>query len=146
MKTMNTIIENKEAKNEIFIDFCNSIKKLFKLPNELLVFPPFINNYIYDHILYYNYDEPNYFKFYDLLMAIKTVFNCNDIHHNNFSSNDIMSIIGNLIKINFTNDNVNNNKNNNDIQTTESYNNKNLNTFVELNIENSENYQLETDI
>jgi hypothetical protein len=61
---LNTIIDNNENKNEIFLDFCNSIKVLFKLPNELLIYPPFLNNYLYDDILYYNYDEPNYFKFY----------------------------------------------------------------------------------
>ena len=137
---MNTIIDNRESKNEIFIDFCSSIKKLFKLPNELLSYPPFIKSYIFDNIIYYNYDEPNYFKFYDLLMAIKNVFNCDDwIHHNNFSLSDILALINNLVKLN-NEEEINFNKN------LENINDKNFNTFIELNIENSENYQLDTDI
>ena len=141
---MNTIIENKESKNEIFIDFCSSIKKLFKLPNELLSYPPFIKNYIFDDILYYNYDEPNYLKFYDLIMAIKNVLNC-DLNINNFSSYDILVLINNLVKIN-NDDIILNKKKLIDKSNTENFDVKNLNTFIELNIENSENYQLDTEI
>jgi hypothetical protein len=132
---MNTIINNNEMKNKIFLDFCNSIKILFKLPNELLIYPPFLNNYLYDDILYYNYDEPNYFKFYDLIMAIKTVYNCDEIQQGNFSTNDIFKIINRSLNINSLNDNS--------IDDNEKKINKN--TFIELNIENSENYLLETD-
>jgi hypothetical protein len=140
---MNTIIDNKDSKNEIFLEFCSSIKKLFKLPNELLSYPPFIKNYIFDNILYYNYDEPNYLKFYDLLMAVKNVFGNDDFPINNFSPYDILNLINNLIKINNDDDTKNKDtyKSN-----TENFNLKNLNTFVELNIENSENYQLDTEI
>jgi hypothetical protein len=135
---MNTIINNNENKNEIFLDFCNSIKLLFKLPNELLIYPPFLNNYLYDNILYYNYDEPNYFKLYDLIMAIKTVYNCDDIQiqQGNFSTNDILKIINKLLRIDKLDDNSNN----------DNEKKINKNTFVELNIENSEDYILETDI
>jgi len=144
---MNTIINNKESKNEIFLEFCFSIKKLFKLPNELLSYPPFIKNYIFDNILYYNYDEPNYLKFYDLLMAVKNVFGIDDFPINNFSSFDILSIINNLIKINNDNDNIVINKKKDTCKSnTENFNVNNLNTFIELNIENSENYQLDTEI
>jgi hypothetical protein len=145
---MNTIIENKESKNEIFIDFCSSIKKLFKLPNELLSYPPFIKNYIFDNILYYNYDEPNYLKFYDLLMAIKNVFIYDDLHLNKFSSFDILTLINNLIKLDDNDTNFN--KKNLIYKSTKSISDNiditNFNTFVELNIENSENYQLDTEI
>ena len=144
---MNTIIENKDSKNEIFLEFCSSIKKLFKLPNELLSYPPFIKNYIFDNILYYNYDEPNYIKFYDLLMAIKNVFNFDDFPINNFSSLDILSLINNLIKINNDDGNiVINKKKDASKSVTENFNVNNLNTFIELNIENSENYQLDTEM
>ena len=158
-KLMNTIIENKDSKNEIFLEFCSSIKKLFKLPNELLSFPPFIKNYIFDNILYYNYDEPNYLKFYDLLMAVKNVFGYDDLSINNFSPFDVLTLINNLIKFNNNDDdnsnNYNNYNNSNAIlnkkkdtfkTNTENVDDKNLNTFVELNIENSENYQLDTDM
>jgi hypothetical protein len=144
---MNTIIDNKESKNEIFLEFCSSIKKLFKLPNELLSYPPFIKNYIFDNILYYNYDEPNYLKFYDLLMAIKNLFTNDDFPTNNFSSFNILTLINNLIKFNNDDDNiVLNKKKDNYKSNSENFNVKNLNTFVELNIENSENYQLDTEI
>jgi hypothetical protein len=141
---MNTIIENKESKNEIFLEFCSSIKKLFKLPNELLSYPPFIKNYIFDNILYYNYDEPNYLKFYDLLMAVKNVFGYNDFSVNIFSPFDILTLIENFIKFN---NNDNNNTKNKDTykSNTENIDVKTLNTFIELNIENSENYQLDTE-
>ncbi len=144
---MNTIIDNRESKNEIFLEFCSSIKKLFKLPNELLSYPPFIKNYIFDNILYYNYDEPNYLKFYDLLMAIKNVFDNDDFPINNFSSLDILSLINNLIKINNDDDNIVINKKKDTCKSnTENFNVNNLNTFIELNIENSENYQLDTEM
>jgi len=144
---MNTIIENKESKNEIFLEFCSSIKKLFKLPSELLSYPPFIKNYIFDNILYYNYDEPNYIKFYDLLMAVKNVYGYNDISVNNFSSFDILTLINNLIKFNNEDDiNLISNKKDYNKSNTNNFDIKNLNTFVELNIENSENYQLDTEM
>ena len=145
---MNTIIENKQSKNEIFIDFCSSIKKLFKLPNELLSYPPFIKNYIFDNILYYNYDEPNYLKFYDLIVAIKNVFIYDDLHINKFYSFDILTLINNLIKLD--EDDTNFDKKNLIYKSTKSITDnidiKNFNTFVELNIENSENYQLDTEV
>jgi hypothetical protein len=155
---MNTIIDNKESKNEIFLDLCDSIKKLFKLPNELLSFPPFIKNYIFDNILYYNYDEPNYLKFYDLIMAIKNLINFDNLSINNFSSDDILSLIFKLIKIDddsdddinlsgikLINKSTDENIDNKNIDN-KNIDNKNFNTFVELNIENSENYQLNTDV
>jgi hypothetical protein len=143
---MNTIIENKDSKNEIFLEFCSSIKKLFKLPNELLSFPPFIKNYIFDNILYYNYDEPNYLKFYDLLMAVKNVFGYDNFSINNFSPFDVLTLINNLIKFNNNDDDNNNKKKDTYKSNTENFDVKNLNTFVELNIENSENYQLDTEM
>jgi hypothetical protein len=133
---MNTIIKNKESKNEIFLDLCSSIKKLFKLPNELLSYPPFIKNYIFDNILYYDFNEPNYIKFYDLITAIKNLSDNNDININNFTSSDILSLINNIIKI----DNQEN-----DLNIIILDDKKNYNTFVELNIENSDNYQLDTE-
>jgi len=142
VELMNTIIENKEEKNYIFLEFCSSIKKLFKLPNELFSYPPFIKNYIFDDILYYNFDEPNYFKFYDLIMAIKNVLGYNNLSVNNFNAHDILSLINNFVNIN--NDEENLNKKN--LVNYEKFNVKNLNNFIELNIENSENYQLDTEI
>jgi hypothetical protein len=146
---MNTIIENKDSKNEIFLEFCSSIKKLFKLPNELLSYPPLIKNYIFDNILYYNYDEPNYLKFYDLLMAFKNIFNYDDFSTNDFSSYDVINLINNLIKFNDNNDLNDNDDKVNPVKNNKSCENNDLkitNTFIELNIENSENYQLDTEI
>jgi hypothetical protein len=143
VELMNTIIENKESKNDIFLEFCSSIKKLFKLPNELLSYPPFIKNYIFDDILYYNFDEPNYFKFYDLIMAIKNVFGYDNLSINNFNTYDIFSLINNFVKPNNDEETLNTKIL---INNNEKYNVKNLNNFIELNIENSENYQLDTEI
>jgi hypothetical protein len=143
IELMNTIIENKESKNDIFLEFCSSIKKLFKLPNELLSYPPFIKNYIFDDILYYNFDEPNYFKFYDLIMAIKNVFGYDNLSLNNFNPYDIFSLINNFVKPNNDEETLNTKIL---INNNEKYNVKNLNNFIELNIENSENYQLDTEI
>ena len=71
--------------------------------------------------------------------AIKTVYKCDDIQiqQGNFSTNDILKIINKSLKIDTLNDSSNDDENNKKI---------NKNTFVELNIENSEDYILETDI
>jgi hypothetical protein len=68
-------------------------------------------------------------------MAIKTVYNCDEIQQGNFSTNDIFNIINKALNINSLNDNS--------IDNNDKKINKNI--FVELNIENSENYILETD-
>ena len=77
-------------KSKIFDKFCYNTKKLFKIPNELLSYPPFFkidnNN---DNIFLYSYDYLNYIKFYDILYSISTVFKFNTIN--------IYDIINNLL-------------------------------------------------
>lgn len=77
-------------KGKIFDKFCYNTKKLFKIPNELLSYPPFfkIDN-SNDNIFLYSYDYLNYVKFYDILYSISTVFK--------FNTNNIYDIINNLL-------------------------------------------------
>lgn len=140
-KLLDTINSNNDNKNEIFLDFCQSIKKLFKLPNNLEIYPPFskINNVI-DNILLYSFNYPNYIKFYDLIYAIYTVFEMDDT--------DVLKIIHKIIS--YSNKNTNNNKSStSDDSSSSSYitpkKNDDKNKFTELNIENSENYFLDTE-
>ena len=81
---------NTNNKSKIFDKFCYNTKKLFKIPNELLSYPPFfkIDN-SNDNIFLYSYDYPNYIKFYDILYSISTVFKFNTIN--------IYDIINNLL-------------------------------------------------
>jgi hypothetical protein len=70
-----TIIDRIKHKNEIFIEFCESLKIIFKLPDEMKNYPPFFNmNDDIDNLIYYNFDIPNYFKFLDFINALITVF------------------------------------------------------------------------
>lgn len=82
-------------KSKIFDKFCYNIKKLFKIPNELLYYPPFfkIDN-SNDNIFLYSYEYPNYIKLYDILYSISTVFK--------FSNKNIYDIINNLLSCNGT--------------------------------------------
>ncbi len=73
---MDTIISNYNYKYDIFNDFINNLKNTLKLPKELFSYPPFFN--IKDDInsvVYYNYEIPSYFKYFDLINAICYVFN-----------------------------------------------------------------------
>ena len=93
-------------------------------------------------------------------MAVKNVFGYDDFSINSFSPFDVLTLINNLIKFNNNDDdnnnsnNFNNNSNkkkdtcksNTEIFDVKNFDVKNLNTFVELNIENSENYQLDTEM
>lgn len=76
--------------NKIFDKFCYNIKKLFKIPNELLPYPPFfkIDN-SNDNIFLYSYDYLNYIKFYDILYSISTVFK--------FNTTNVYDIINNIL-------------------------------------------------
>jgi hypothetical protein len=65
---------------------------LFKIPNDLLSYPPFfkIEN-SNDNVFLYSYDYPNYIKFYDMLYSISTVFK--------FNSTTVFDIINNFFRI-----------------------------------------------
>jgi hypothetical protein len=60
---INGILENIQYKNDMFLEFCSNLKKQFKLPNDMLNYPPFFNvNDDIDNPLYYTFEIPNYFK------------------------------------------------------------------------------------
>lgn len=155
-----TIIDRIKYKNNIFNEFCASLKHIFKLPNEMTNYPPFFNiNDDIDNLIYYNLEIPNYFKFCDLISAIINVFN---INISNPSKIDLLKIIqsikcNNIIPLN--NDvNTKDYKNNSISKSLSSDSTKdennlkvkekevNNNAFIELNIENSDNYALNTDL
>jgi hypothetical protein len=173
-----TVIDRIKYKNDIFNEFCESLKYLFKLPVEMTNYPPFFNiEDDIDNLIYYSMEIPNYFKFHDLLSAIIEVFNIEINNSKNFDVIKIISVIKseNKIQNNFyrenknlsNNDNINE-KNNTNANLTKNKNsdgsenlskiamenipknNKNLvnnnNAFIELNIENSENYVLNTEL
>jgi uncharacterized membrane protein YgcG len=81
--------KNDTNKNKVFDKFCCNTKKLFKIPNDLLSYPPFfkIEN-SNDNVFLYSYDYPNYIKFYDMLYSISTVFK--------FNSTTVFDIINNF--------------------------------------------------
>jgi hypothetical protein len=184
-----TAIERIKYKNNIFSEFCESLKYLFKLPTEMTNYPPFFNiEDDLDNLIYYTLEIPNYFKFHDLISAIIQVFN---VRVNNPNNVDLIKIIltikcDNMNQIinglytqnnplNTYNDinltkNADNNKNSDKSKNADNNkksdkskednlskiginnipkNEKNLvnnsNAFIELNIENSENYALNTE-
>jgi hypothetical protein len=84
---MESIASNDIKKEKIFNDVCLEIKKMCNLPDNILHYPPFINNKIDDinYIINYSYEQPNYFKLIDFINAIITVFDVkkynNDFEH-----------------------------------------------------------------
>lgn len=72
------LINNLQYKNNMFIEFTENLKKTLKLPHELNNFPPFFSQeFDLNDIVYYNFEMPSYFKFYDLMNAIYNVFELN---------------------------------------------------------------------
>ncbi len=149
-KLVKTIIERVRYKNNIFNEFCTSLKYIFKLPEEMTNYPPFLNiDEDIDNLIYYNLEIPNYFKFCDLINAFVDVF---DIKLNN-NKIDLLKIIK-IIKCNEVlpvNINYNNNINKSSSKSESSSSHKNQekfanNAFIELNEENSDNYALNTDL
>jgi len=149
-KLVKTIIERVRYKNNIFNEFCTSLKYIFKLPEEMTNYPPFLNiDENIDNLIYYNLEIPNYFKFCDLINAFVDVF---DIKLNN-NKIDLLKIIK-IIKCNEilpVNINYNNNINKSSSKSESSSSDKNQekfanNAFIELNEENSDNYALNTDL
>ncbi|AYV80331.1 MAG: hypothetical protein Gaeavirus33_2 [Gaeavirus sp.] len=132
-KFIKTIIDRISYKTEIFDEFCSELKSLFKLPSDMDNYPPFfkIDDNI-DDLIYYSIEIPNYFKFYDLLNALIYVFGIEITDPTNI---DIMNIVS-VIKLGK--------------QTIPKKVNvmpaDDNNAFIELNIENSENYALMTEI
>ena len=73
---INTLINKLQYKNEIFTEFVDNLKNSLKLPKELLPFPPFFNNdFDINSVIYYNFDMPSYFKFFDFINALCFVLN-----------------------------------------------------------------------
>lgn len=174
-----TMTSRIKYKNNIFNEFCDSLKFLFKLPTEMTKYPPFFNiEDDIDNLIYYSIEIPNYFKFYDLINAIITVY---DIKINNPNDFDLIKIFltikcDNAIQIingTISQNNVQESNNTrvlhaskqsdkipsdkskednvsritmNDIPKNEKKLVNNNNAFIELNIENSENYALDTEL
>ena len=145
-------------KNEIFKDFCDNLQLLFKLPTNMSSYPPFFKIIDdIDNIIYYTHEIPSYFKLFDFILATKTVFkisspNIKDIvkhiklinvkHKNkssvnNFTIKGISSSFGGADNISkYTENNVL-------VEYKPLLHNKSA--FMEVNIENTENYELKTD-
>ena len=82
---LETMVANEKKKNKIFNDICMEIKTTCNIPNNILHYPPFIENTIDDinSIMNYSYEQPNYFKFIDFMNAIIYVFDIKK-YNNNF--------------------------------------------------------------
>ena len=80
-----SIIGNDSKKEKIFNEVCIEIKKMCNLPDNILHYPPFINNTIDDinYIMNYSYEQPNYFKFIDFINALIFTFDIKK-YNNNF--------------------------------------------------------------
>ena len=157
---INTIIERIKHKNNIFSDFCTSLKYIFKLPDEMTSYPPFfaVNDDI-DNLIYYNLEIPNYFKFCDLISAVIDIFEIDIINSNKFDLLKIIKTIkcneNSILPENKTQNNnqqnnnqQNNNKNSSSSSSSEinETNDDKANAFIELNMENSDNYALNTEL
>lgn len=68
------MLRNGEKKGEMFNEFCEHLKRIFKFPKEMYKYPPFYDN---DSIIGYEFNYPNYIKLYHLTNAI------NPRHKNN---------------------------------------------------------------
>lgn len=89
---METIISSYNFKHEIFNDFISNLKNTLKLPKELLSFPPFFNiNDDINSVVYYNFEIPSYYKFFDLINAICYVFDKN--YYKNNKNTSILNIL-----------------------------------------------------
>jgi hypothetical protein len=96
---LNSVSDSNE-KYKIFEKFCTNIKKLFKIPNELLFYPPFFNiENCNDNVFFYSYDYINYLKLYDIVYSICTVFKLDA------DNNNVCHIINNFISIAHTDKN-----------------------------------------
>lgn len=170
-----TIIERVKYKNNIFNEFCESLKIIFKLPPEMSNHPPFFNiSDDIDNLIYYGFEIPNYFKFMDLINAIITVFNIEIKNPNKFDLiKIILTIDCEIIDSNNTQNIVLDDTKNNKISTkkeslydkqnspcqkssfdkksSEKSTNDNItkninNAYIELNADNSDNYALNTEL
>ena len=170
-KLIEAIISNFNFKYSLFDDFLANLKNVLKLPNELLNFPPFFD--IVDDInsiIYYNFEIPSYFKFFDLINALCFIFD-QKFYNKNPYDNDLIYIILKYIKISnkkeileelnssvtsseesLSTENISNssilieNKVNENIQQENNLFNKN-NSYIEIfDINDTTNYMLITDI
>ena len=120
---IDTLFNNIEHKNNIFLEFVNNLKNILKLPKELLPFPPFFkNDFDINSVIYYNFEIPSYFKLFDILNAICYVFDKKKYSKNN--KQNIIDIIINHIHFDNTHNyiistnkcvSINNFKSDNDI-------------------------------
>jgi hypothetical protein len=98
-KFMETVMNNFEYKNFIFEQFTTNLKNVLKLPKELNQYPPFLNFEDDDinSIIYYNFEIPSYFKFFDFMNAFTYVFDKRFYVNKKF---DLTSIIVKYIDFN----------------------------------------------
>jgi hypothetical protein len=81
---LETIMSAYNFKHDIFNDFINNLKNTLKIPKELFAFPPFFNiNDDINSVVYYNFEIPSYYKYYDLINAICFVFDKSYYKSNN---------------------------------------------------------------
>ncbi len=98
---LETIIENYTYKNNIFEDFTSNLKTTLKIPKELFAFPPFFNiNDDINSIVYYNFEIPSYYKYFDLINAICYVFD-KDYYKKNKNSS-VIDILSKYFNISLT--------------------------------------------
>ena len=128
---MSSLADNDKKREKIFNNVCLEIKKMCNLPDNILHYPPFINNNIDDinYIINYSYEQPNYFKLIDFINALITVFNIKKYN------NDFENIFCSCINVIKKNNNSNINKNLSNIKNEKPIINKiNMNTYDEFSI------------
>ena len=133
---LKSIVSNFNFKNKIAIDFFENLKKILKLPNELYNHPPFVNvEDDVNNLLYYSYEIPNYFKFFDFINALcnvnsyefnnTTIIKC-ILKFINVDANILNNINENIKDIKNNNENIKDIKNNNENIKDTKNNNENI--------------------
>ena len=92
---MNTIIENKESKNEIFLDFCSSIKKLFNTESMIFLEDESEKSIqkIIDKVIELDNNDDKYLEYVN-----KPVFSNIDFWNDNFSIETVAKKIDNVLR------------------------------------------------
>jgi hypothetical protein len=128
---INELMHNKKNELNIFLDYCNKIK----LNNQINIntyynYPPFHDNSTddIDQPLYYSYQQPNYFKLFDFINSINDVYkNTDEID----LFDDVFLKLFTIEKIpNNINEDINIDKNKNNVFYTELEEDNNHRLFV----------------
>ncbi len=150
-----TLINNLQYKNEMFIEFTQNLKKTLKLPIEFNDFPPFFSQeFDINAIIYYNFEIPGYFKLFDFINAVYFVFELKsfdklNIHNNSTKLNKFIKLNNfNLFDLIINNININIHTNNNTTSTnstnsTNSTDSSYSTNSIDTNISNKKNNKKE---